>query len=1065
MKIGIRKNIILFTLFLLFNFIQTSAQWQKLPGPDGGSIKCIEKVGSVIWAGTRDGIYVSADEGLSWTKSGLVDGSCIDILSVNDTVVVAYTEDPANPKILSRSSFDNGSTWNNAVVVANSFEYDVPGKFHKTEAAIYLFAVNWSRVLYKSTNGGSVWQQINSNFEEVVSNGKGILARGMANPTTHQYEWNYSKDGSQPWVKIDSIHMANTAAFFGNRIFLLKSGAVEELYYSDDNGLTWNVSFSINITTYGHSIRQVNGNLYLYGYQDTYLSADSGLTWNLITAPPDINFYDFVTTGTGNKVVADGFKISTYFPSLQQKITTMSGVIGLNIEYLGANKNVLFCSTRDTLYRSTDGGLTWHAKNNLLSGVIKMHFKGDTIYAIRNWYNSTFARSYDNGITWDTLPVKIGQYSNMVSVNELDGRIYLAGYYMIYSDDQGLTWDTLPPLPAISSTGCIPGSFQAGGSTISVFNNEIYTVTDMGYVFRLDTSSQIWNSLFCFWSTGANTNNHITNLDGRLILNSRRGLFISADTGATWLTTNYIGLPSSNGSPVIPQNITSINTVWYGSCGSFGIFYSLDYGHTWQVLPPNSDFIAGYALTSLNNTLYVSSYFDGIWRRVNSFYTVSGNVFHDQNFNGQKDIGELPIKNAIISSAPFPNVASTNSLGNYSLKTDMPGTLTAYLQGTLGNFYPQVHQQSGDTSGLNFAFQIPSNIKDLKIDLTNTSRFNPGFDTGIILTAFNSGSVSQSATIKLKLDTLLTFLSAVPSPSSVINDTIIWVTPQLNFQDQFSINISVNTDVNSLIGSPTSSYAYIIPIINDSLPADNECILNDTIIGSYDPNDKTCLQGTRFTTAQLAAKKELQYVIRFQNNGTVATSFIMVSDTLSPYFDLSSLRIISSSHPMTWEISSSGLLEFNFNPLQLPPAIMDEPGSHGYIKYAIKCKDAVTVGNALKNTAYIYFDYNSPVITNTALTFVSDPLTAGNAEFSVNIDKVSIFPNPAINVLNMRFNQQLGEKITVLLFNSMGKQINTYHLKSTTCQIDVSTLSCGLYIGKIIDTKGNLISNIRFIKQ
>jgi hypothetical protein len=85
--------------------------------------------------------------------------------------------------------------------------------------------------------------------------------------------------------------------------------------------------------------------------------------------------------------------------------------------------------------------------------------------------------------------------------------------------------------------------------------------------------------------------------------------------------------------------------------------------------------------------------------------------------------------------------------------------------------------------------------------------------------------------------------------------------------------------------------------------------------------------------------------------------------------------MISASHNYQLSIENDNKLTWQFNDIKLPYDGIDEPASHGYIAYRIKPISSVHVGDTLKNSASIYFDYNLPVITNTEKTIVLD-LTA-----------------------------------------------------------------------------------------
>ena len=64
----------------------------------------------------------------------------------------------------------------------------------------------------------------------------------------------------------------------------------------------------------------------------------------------------------------------------------------------------------------------------------------------------------------------------------------------------------------------------------------------------------------------------------------------------------------------------------------------------------------------------------------------------------------------------------------------------------------------------------------------------------------------------------------------------------------------------------------------------------------------------------------------------------------------------------------------------LPDSNVNEPASHGFIKYSIKKYNTVGIGSVIKNTAYIYFDFNAPVVTNTVVNTVTDFITSSPSQ-------------------------------------------------------------------------------------
>ena len=65
-----------------------------------------------------------------------------------------------------------------------------------------------------------------------------------------------------------------------------------------------------------------------------------------------------------------------------------------------------------------------------------------------------------------------------------------------------------------------------------------------------------------------------------------------------------------------------------------------------------------------------------------------------------------------------------------------------------------------------------------------------------------------------------------------------------------------------------------------------------------------------------------------------------------------------------------GKCVWSFNNIYLPDSNVNLAASNGYFTYRIKPKANVQIGDVIKNTAAIYFDYNLPIFTNTEKTTV-----------------------------------------------------------------------------------------------
>ena len=384
---------------------------------------------------------------------------------------------------------------------------------------------------------------------------------------------------------------------------------------------------------------------------------------------------------------------------------------------------------------------------------------------------------------------------------------------------------------------------------------------------------------------------------------------------------------------------------------------------------------------------------------------ISGSVFSDANNNGIFDVGENPFL-----------AGSLQTTGNevYETQIDSDGAFTIIVgNGTFTtNFIPQLNyhavnptnhlsQINNSYDSIDFAVTpIPGN-PDLQIFLMPVGSARPGFNATYRLIAKNVGTDTLSGSVRFGIDNRLSVVSASPSYDSFQNDTMNWNFTDLVPLDVMYFNMVLQVpappDVN--IGDILSFSAIIYPVQGDMAPLDNYDELRQTVIGSYDPNDKWVSDNWIFYET-LINEEYLHYRIRFQNTGTDTAFTVAVRDTLSQNLDWGSLQMINASHNYTLSIRGGNALEWRFENILLPDSNTNEPQSHGYIFYRIKPKSTLNIGDSIANTAAIYFDFNPPVITNTAYTGMSMTPSITENGLDATLD---IFPNPSNGEFTVQF--------------------------------------------------------------
>jgi hypothetical protein len=108
-------------------------------------------------------------------------------------------------------------------------------------------------------------------------------------------------------------------------------------------------------------------------------------------------------------------------------------------------------------------------------------------------------------------------------------------------------------------------------------------------------------------------------------------------------------------------------------------------------------------------------------------------------------------------------------------------------------------------------------------------------------------------------------------------------------------------------------------------------------------------------------------------------------------------------------------------------------------------------------------DINGCIDTATFNVMVSP---TGIANFA-GADKTSLYPNPAVNVINLTFEMKGNDKAAVIkLIDASGKEVmstNGIIGNGKIMPIDISNLSMGMYFVKVITDKNTQV--VRFIKQ
>ena len=438
----------------------------------------------------------------------------------------------------------------------------------------------------------------------------------------------------------------------------------------------------------------------------------------------------------------------------------------------------------------------------------------------------------------------------------------------------------------------------------------------------------------------------------------------------------------------------------------------------------------------------------------------TGIIFNDANTDGIFGTGEAPRSYGIVSAQPGDFMAGSDINGRYVLPLDT-GTFT--VTGIPSQYEPittaphtVTFTGTGEVDSLNHVgYEHVPGIYDLVTEMAGMV-VRPGFYSSAWVSVHNAGTEPTDALVQFTFDQDLQYQSSSYTPSSVNGNVIEWNSGTLYPGNTWTANVTFLTPVTVPLGTAIDHTALATPDQADLTPADNIVNFTDTVVGSYDPNDKH-VEPRLLSPQQVTDGKRVDYTVRFQNTGTYLAERVLITDTLSEDLQWSSMQLVSSSHENSWYIRH-GVLHVLFNNINLPDSTSDELGSHGFVKFSMKPVNSLLLGESVGNVANIYFDFNAPIITNEAVFTVDATATVQGPE-DVNM---SLWPNPVSDVLHVTTDE--GWIKTVRGMTADGREVLSRSVGASQARLNVQALAPGSYVLLVEDSKGS-IRHATFIIQ
>jgi hypothetical protein len=258
-----------FASVVLFGAQSLQAQWIQTNGPSGGGVTCFAVDGSNLFAGTYNGVFLSTNNGTSWTavNTGLTNTIVLS-LAVNGSNLFAGTDGGGV-----FFSTNDGASWTavntgltNTIVLSLAV------------SASNLFAGTFRGGVFLSTNNGTSWTAVNTGLTSTFVNAFAVSASNLFAGTGDGVF--LSTDNGTSWTAVNA-GLTNTG---------VKSLAVNDsnlfagtddggVFLSTDNGTSWTTANNGLTTGYVSALAVSGTNLFAGTDGGVFLSTNNGTSW------------------------------------------------------------------------------------------------------------------------------------------------------------------------------------------------------------------------------------------------------------------------------------------------------------------------------------------------------------------------------------------------------------------------------------------------------------------------------------------------------------------------------------------------------------------------------------------------------------------------------------------------------------------------------------------------------------------------------------------------------------------------------------------------------------------
>ena len=481
---------------------------------------------------------------------------------------------------------------------------------------LYIYFIALITLLFNAVATKAQWQDDNNGLNSgrmlsIATKGDTVFA-GTNNGGVY-----FTVNNGGSWQYCGLMNNTITSLIIYNNKIL--AGTLGGFFISADNGKTWNNPCNNNIQPYNINSLAVNGNDIYAGtsLMGVFKTDNGGISWvNLSKGIPKqpndtfVYYNVYALAEYGNNLIAgtdlgvallseNSSKwvfINKGLPKDPNDTNLIAQVMSLYV----INNNILAGTAYKGVYFSSDTGKTWNQfGSNFNEVVYNFIIQGNKIFTGTLdgiYYADSIGKNWNKSDKWNPE-------NQVLSLVVKDTLLFIGTNRGIYiSSDSGKTWSLKNE-----------GLHAATITDIATLGKELICGLNGGGIFINNSSNNTWQ--ISIYGLQNYLSMYVTSIaiSGKNIFAATYGgVYLSADSGQTWITANT-GLEKVYVNKLISSNNKLIAGTTDGQ-----VFISVDNGSTWKAYDnglTTNNFISG--LAAKGDTIYAATEYLGVYISTN----------------------------------------------------------------------------------------------------------------------------------------------------------------------------------------------------------------------------------------------------------------------------------------------------------------------------------------------------------------------------------------------------------------------------------------------------------------